>query len=103
MNTRDTDPMQFQKLTFGAALALIKTDASYRLWRAGWNGNALPGLSAGPRMWLRIQWPDDNSKMSLPYIYMRTVQGDRVPWLASQTDILSDDWCADYTPYKEGE
>lgn len=30
--------------------------------------------------------------MTLPYIYMRTVQGDLVPWLASQTDLLANDW-----------
>lgn len=28
----------------------------------------------------------------LPYLVMRTAQGDFVPWLASQTDILADDW-----------
>lgn len=26
------------------------------------------------------------------YIAMKTVQGTVVPWLASQTDILADDW-----------
>jgi hypothetical protein len=30
--------------------------------------------------------------MTLPYIFIHTVQGDRVPWLASQTDILATDW-----------
>ena len=43
-------------------------------------------------MWLALQTPDQNSKMTLPYIYMRTAQGGLVPWLASQTDILSTDW-----------
>ena len=51
--------------------------------RAGWNGRG---------MWLALQRPDANSKMTLPYIYMSTAQGDLVPWLASQTDVLSDDW-----------
>jgi len=30
--------------------------------------------------------------MTLPYIYITTVQGDLVPWLASQTDLLAADW-----------
>ncbi len=30
--------------------------------------------------------------MTLPYYYIRTVQGDLVPWLASQTDMLAQDW-----------
>jgi hypothetical protein len=43
-------------------------------------------------MWLALQSPDANSKMTLPYIYMSTATGDLVPWLASQTDILAVDW-----------
>lgn len=54
-----------------------------RVRRAGWNGKG---------MWLALQVPDENSKMTLPYIYMSTVDGNLVPWLASQTDILSVDW-----------
>lgn len=28
----------------------------------------------------------------LPYIMMKTATGDLVPWLASQTDLLAEDW-----------
>lgn len=51
--------------------------------RAGWNG-------AG--QFLELQVPDSHSKMTLPYIFINTVTGERVPWHASQTDILADDW-----------
>ena len=27
------------------------------------------------------------------YIAMKTAQGNVVPWLASQTDVLAEDWC----------
>lgn len=27
-----------------------------------------------------------------PYVFMKTVHGDLVPWLCSQTDLLSTDW-----------
>jgi hypothetical protein len=30
--------------------------------------------------------------MTLPYIYMKTADGNLVPWLASQTDLLATDW-----------
>jgi hypothetical protein len=30
--------------------------------------------------------------MTLPYVFLTTVQGQRVPWLASQTDMLATDW-----------
>ncbi len=51
--------------------------------RAGWNGKG---------MWLALQVPDEHSKMGLPYVYMRTVTGQLVPWLCSQTDLLAIDW-----------
>jgi hypothetical protein len=51
--------------------------------RSGWNGR---------NMWLAIQLPDAGSKMTLPYVFMRTAQGDLVPWLCSQTDLLASDW-----------
>ena len=66
---------------FGAAIAHLKEGG--RVAREGWNGK---------NMWLGLQVPDAHSKMTLPYIYMYTAQGDLVPWLASQTDILSEDW-----------
>jgi len=28
----------------------------------------------------------------LPYIMMKTVNDEFVPWLASQTDVLAEDW-----------
>lgn len=54
-----------------------------KVCRAGWNGKG---------MWLALQIPDENSKMSLPYIYMKTADNKMVPWLASQTDLLAIDW-----------
>jgi hypothetical protein len=51
--------------------------------RAGWNGKG---------MWLQLQVPDAHSKMTLPYIYMKTADNNLVPWLASQTDLLAEDW-----------
>lgn len=51
--------------------------------RRGWNGRG---------MHLRIQTPDANSANTLPYVWMKTADGNRVPWLCSQTDLLSTDW-----------
>ena len=56
-----------------------------RAQRSGWNGKG---------MWIALQVPDAHSKMTLPYLYMCTAQGDLVPWLASQTDLLAEDWAA---------
>lgn len=74
-------------MNFSTALEKIKEGV--KLQREGWNGKGL---------WLEIQRPDVNSKMTLPYIFMsypsdaKTTPGCRVPWLASQTDLLAEDW-----------
>lgn len=67
--------------SFGHAIHALKN--GFRVARAGWNGKG---------MWLELQTPDEHSKMSLPYIFMFTADAHRVPWLASQTDVLADDW-----------
>lgn len=69
------------EMDFSCALVQIK--AGERIAREGWNGKD---------MWVEIQRPSRLSKMTLPYIYMRTAQGDLVPWLISQTDVLARDW-----------
>lgn len=68
-------------MNFGQAIALLKLGK--KVARQGWNGR---------NMWLSLQVPDAHSKMSLPYIYMSTVKSELVPWLASQTDVLAEDW-----------
>ena len=76
-----------QGLSFGGALKALK--AGQRVARAGWNGKG---------MWVELQAPDEHSKMTLPYLYLnyptdaQNTPGARVPWLASQTDILAEDW-----------
>jgi hypothetical protein len=79
-------------MTFSTALDALK--AGSRAARAGWNGKG---------MWLRLipagEWSIPNMPLEpgtilplLPWIGMRTATGEFVPWLASQTDILADDW-----------
>ena len=73
---------------FGTALRVLDKRGG-KVQRVGWNGVGL---------WLELQKPDVNSKMTLPYIYInypdsaKTTPGARVPWLASQTDMLAQDW-----------
>ena len=74
-------------MDFGSALNALK--AGMRVSRTGWNGAGL---------WLELQVPDTNSKMTLPYIFIsypddaKNTPGAKVPWLASQTDLLAEDW-----------
>lgn len=66
---------------FGIALRMIKE--GYKVTRKGWNGKG---------MYIKLQKPTDQSKMTLPYIFMKTTDNHLVPWLASQTDLLAEDW-----------
>lgn len=70
-----------QTFNFGDALAFLK--AGGRVQRTGWNGKG---------QFIALQVPDEKSKMSLPYIFISTVDGAHVPWIASQTDLLATDW-----------
>ncbi len=83
-----TTPILGPGFEFGEAIRLLKKGC--RVARLGWNG---------PGQYLEVQVPDEHSKMTLPYVY-RTVQGDLVPWLASQTDVLQEDWCEVAMPGK---
>ena len=69
--------------TFGFDVALVKLKEQLKVAREGWNGKG---------MYVALQTPDENSKMKRPYIYMLPVDGQFVPWIASQTDLLAKDW-----------
>ena len=79
-------------MPFGFAVEALKQGK--RVCRKGWNGKG---------MWLRHVSPytDDQFKITetekaegtlLDYIGMKTADEGFVPWLASQTDMLADDW-----------
>lgn len=77
-------------MDFGQALTELKN--GNRVKRKGWNGDGI---------FLALQVPDKNSKMTQPYIYIDTLglktnnpnaPKGIVPWLASQTDMLAEDW-----------
>lgn len=63
--------------------ALKEVKEGHAITRSGWNGKG---------QFVMLQTPDENSKMGLPYLYITTIDGKRVPWLASQTDLLAIDW-----------
>jgi hypothetical protein len=81
---------QEETMDFGSAILNLKE--SHKVARKGWNGKGI---------FIELQVPDQYSKMTHPYIYIDTTgletdnpdaPKDRVPWLASQTDMLAEDW-----------
>ena len=99
----DKSYKRIDSLTFGMAVEALK--AGKKVARAGWNGKGMflvlvPGQE---QVQLRegtpysIALPDHKNVEILPHIDMWTINahGRRAMlpgWVASQTDILSDDW-----------
>lgn len=78
------------RFNFSEAIKLLKQ--GFKLRRKGWNGKGI---------FIELQKPDENSKMTQPYVYIVTsfLQSDNtwapkgvVPWAPSQTDLLAEDW-----------
>ncbi len=91
-------------MCFGNALAMLKAGA--KVARTGWNGKG---------MWIALSWPggaktieadkfwsphtrqfaeeNGGSAKAQPYIIMKTAAGElQSGWLASQSDMLAEDW-----------
>lgn len=83
-------------MNFGQALEALKTGKL--VTRPGWNGKGMflylvPGSTfAVNRPPLSGIYPEGTVITYLPHIDMKTADGSCVPWLASQTDILAEDW-----------
>jgi hypothetical protein len=87
--------MQNAKFDFGEVLRLLKRGE--RVCRTGWNGKGMFLALVSSDDWKLV---DDGGFTCdpreifglLPWIGMKTADDKIVPWLASQTDILSEDW-----------
>lgn len=86
-------------MDFGEALREVKAGA--KITRAGWNGNGMylvyqpgypDGIAINANTAKATGIPQGTIKSFRPYLMMLTAQGDFVPWVASQSDILADDW-----------
>lgn len=88
--------MSTMNITFGIALELIKNGR--KVSRLGWNGKDMfiflvPGstfkVSRPPLLGI---YPEGTEINYHSHIDMRTADGQIVPWVASQSDLLAVDW-----------
>jgi len=87
---KDVDLGQFD---FGTALLLLKQGK--KVTRAGWNGKGMWLVFIPADAWSTSIGPSPHQVPGahrLPWIAMKTTDNGLVPWLASQTDMLADDW-----------
>lgn len=70
---------------FGWALNALRHGK--KVAREGWNGKG---------MFLELQMPDENSKMTHPYAFMTVPECEegtrRLPYVATTVDIFAEDW-----------
>ena len=78
--------------------ALVALKQGYKVVRSGWNGKDMflflvPGsvfkVNRAPLLGI---YPEGTEIQYHAHIDMKTAQGYIVPWLASQADLLSNDW-----------
>lgn len=84
-------------MSFGLAIEALKNGC--KVARKGWNGKGMwLGLVKASNYTIFMpphkgdDTPEGECQGLLPWIGMKTADDKFVPWLASQTDILSDDW-----------
>ncbi len=100
-------PMNNTGLTFGEAIEAAKSDK--KIARKGWNGKNMFVVYMPPLKLPPYNTTDTARKVNdrtakfigedqpldcQPYFAMYNAQGQWIPgWLASQTDMLAEDWC----------
>ena len=83
-----------ENVSFSVALEEVKK-GKYIL-RKGWNGKGMYVFHIGDKMsdgngWTFTNGKNDNVQVG-QFLAMKTADDKVVPWLASQTDILAEDW-----------
>lgn len=83
-------------MDFSTALLAVK--AGKRVSRAGWNGKGMFVFLVNGRQFTVNREPllsilgEGTAVNYHAHVDMKTADGQIVPWLCSQTDLLADDW-----------
>ncbi len=84
--------------SFSFSHALFALKDGHKVARHGWNGKGMfvflvPGstfkVNRAPLLGI---YPEGTEINYCSHIDMKTADGSIVPWLASQTDVLAEDW-----------
>lgn len=84
-----------EMFSFSEALEYLKR--GYKVSRRNWNGKNMY-LFKSPKIGCQVyeKYTKDSINDLQEFIVMKTADDTLVPWLASQTDLLSDDWVLIY-------
>ena len=87
----ETDYKECNAMTFGFAIEAMKKGK--KVARKGWNGKGMylfKSPKVGCQMHKQYTGKDINDLQE--FIVMQAADDTLVPWLASQTDVLAEDW-----------
>lgn len=84
------------KPAVGFGWALSQLQIGNKVTRKGWNGKGMFLVLIPADKWgfvedFDVAGADFGTSLS-PFIAMKTADNKAVPWLASQTDLLAEDW-----------
>lgn len=88
-------------MAFGFDRALTTLKDGRKVARIGWNGKGMwvvlqkgypEGIAINKNTAEATEIPEGTVKNFRPYLMMYTADGEFVPWVASQTDLLAEDW-----------
>lgn len=88
-----------RSVDFGQALAALRQGR--KVARAGWNGKGMfvvfqkgypDGIPINANTAEATGIPQGTVYVFRPYLMMKAADDTLVPWVASQTDLLADDW-----------
>lgn len=68
-------------MNFGKAFEQIKKDGSKAMRKPAWQKDVK----------IKVQWPDEQSKMTAPYLYVESLFG-KVPWKETNIELFSEEW-----------
>lgn len=97
-NTNTSSAPVSPRPSFDFGVALFHIKSGYRVARTGWNGKGMfvflvPGsrftVNRPPLLGI---YPEGTRIDYHAHIDMRTATGEIVPWVASQSDMLAEDW-----------
>jgi len=76
-------------MNFGNAFNAIKDASLSKVENDNPKGMRLPQWQ--PDVVIRVQVPDENSKMTAPYLYVESRFG-KVPWKETMIELFSENW-----------
>jgi hypothetical protein len=94
------DTVTGQPVRLDFSLALNRMRRGFRVTRRPGSGTWIgiqpgypDGVPANRNTANLLQVPEGTPVTVEPYLVLRTAEGGLVPWTASSSDILADDWC----------